>query len=326
MSIPAPTISVIVPAYNVAAYLGECLKSIVDQDFSDFELILIDDASTDATPALIESWSQRDERIRSFRVEVNNPADARNFGIEKARGDYLAFVDSDDWVEKNYLSYLLSLFEYAPEALMVGCAHVVVRGANVRPGPTCEGDYAVLSPEEAFESVLYHGFVNVSPWAKLFKCEMFNELRFPSGRYSEDTHLFGHLLLNIQSYVFGAKALYSYRIHEDSETTTSFTKRNLDFIVSVDELCNCALSLSPTFEAAALRRKSHARLAILKLMESVDGKAKQDRERLRQDVLATSREVLADPNCPRRDKLAIRLLRFGFVPFYLAWKLYMLLR
>lgn len=103
-----PTISVIVPVYNTEKYLGECVQSILNQIFTDFELLLIDDGSTDQSGAICDTYALQDKRVKVFHKENGGVSSARNMGLDEARGEWIVFVDSDDWVANSYFSELLS--------------------------------------------------------------------------------------------------------------------------------------------------------------------------------------------------------------------------
>ena len=100
------TISIIIPIYNVESYLRKCLDSIIEQSFPYFELLLINDGSTDASTQICQEYVEKDDRIRYFEKENGGVSSARNFGIKHSRGEYITFIDSDDWIEPNYLEIL----------------------------------------------------------------------------------------------------------------------------------------------------------------------------------------------------------------------------
>lgn len=109
-----PEISVIVPVYKVEKYLDRCIESIVNQTYPDLELILVDDGSPDNCPALCDAWAERDERIRVIHKKNGGLSSARNAGMDVMCGKYVCFIDSDDWIELNFLEVLRSLFEKYP--------------------------------------------------------------------------------------------------------------------------------------------------------------------------------------------------------------------
>ena len=107
-----PTISIIVPVYNSEKYLGACIDSILSQYFRDFELILVDDGSRDSSPHICDDYTQKDSRVKVIHKENGGVSAARNDGLDIAKGEYVTFIDSDDWVERDYLSTLSNYRNY----------------------------------------------------------------------------------------------------------------------------------------------------------------------------------------------------------------------
>lgn len=105
----SPRISVIVPVYNAEKYLTQCVESILRQDFTDFELLLINDGSKDKSGLICDEYAQKDQRVKVFHKENSGVSSTRNLGIDKAQGEYIAFIDSDDYVDSNYLSILTNV-------------------------------------------------------------------------------------------------------------------------------------------------------------------------------------------------------------------------
>lgn len=112
-------ISIIIPVYNVSQYLNECIKSVVNQSYKDFECILIDDGSSDGSEIICDQWTQHDNRIRVIHQPNQGVSKARNKGIAEAQGEYIAFIDSDDWIDSNYLNTLLRPIEESNVDLVV---------------------------------------------------------------------------------------------------------------------------------------------------------------------------------------------------------------
>ena len=320
-----PLVSVIVPVYRVEAYLEKCVLSILGQDMKDFELILVDDGSPDVSGAICDRFAREDKRVRTVRKEYGGVSDARNAGIEAARGEYLAFVDADDYVEPTYLSYLLALMHKAPGCRVCQANHCVERNGKTLPEHPVE-DTIVLSVRDAFESVLYHDRVDVSVWGKLYERSVFDNLRFPKGKLYEDTYLFGNILLETPIYVYGGQPQYHYVQRKNSIVNQGLTDYTIQFVEAAERLTDIARRSFPDLDAACLRRLTHARLSVLRYMDHCPEKYIAQRDNLRQEVLRSATAVCANEKTPRRDKLAIRLLQLGYGPFYTSWKIYNLLR
>lgn len=317
-----PKVSIILPVYNVEAYLDRCFESICEQSFSDFEVLAVDDGSTDNSGIICDEWARKDSRIIALHKNNGGLSDARNYGLDRAQGEYFTCIDSDDFVTSDYLQTLLSLFKYAPGCLMVGAGHYIVRCNNNSLDYHSGQEVTVLSRRDAFSSVLYHGIVNVSAWAKMYHKSLFKDLRYPVGRIYEDTYIFGHLLNMTPFFVFSSKPVYYYCKRNDSIVSGEYDFKRLQFIDAVDKLVQEAKECDSSLQNACLRREIHARLSVLRYMGNVKGADLILRRKLRNEVLSQADAVCNDKLTPRRDKIAIRLLKFGFYPYYLCWSLY----
>ena len=316
-----PLISVIVPIYNCERYLGRCIESIVQQDYSHFELILVDDGSTDQSGAVCEHWADRDSRIKVFHKENGGQSSARNLGLDRAVGDFISFVDSDDYVTHDYLSFLLSLFPDSDDCSITACNHYIVR--NGRPAPSASEDTdRVFSAKEALENTLFHGCVDISPCGKLYKKAVFEDLRFPEGRIFEDTWLFGEIIARTDRLVFGRRGCYYYVIHDDSTVRKAFSPRNLQYIEAAEKLASDAMKYGQDMRVGGIRRINHARLSVLRYMEHCGKEYLTLKKTLREDILKDAPRYLDDPRTPKRDRIAVALLRRGWFTFYFGWKAY----
>ncbi len=316
-----PKISVILPIYKVEPYLDRCVDVLLRQTHTDLELILVDDGSPDRCGALCDAWAEKDGRVRVYHKENGGLSDARNYGIDRATGEYLSFVDPDDTVTEHYLSYLLRLMQEKEGTLLSACNHNVVRGDRKKANNALSAP-RILSRKEAFEEVLYHGDLDVSAWGKLYHKSLFQTLRFPKGRLYEDSFVFGEVLSMLSHVVVGPEAHYDYIQREGSIVSGSFSEKRLQFIDSVSRLCDYALSCSASLQPAVLRRMTHARLSVLRYMSGCDRAFYPLRARLRDEILAVADSVLSDPRTPKRDRIAISTLRMGFPLFFAAWRLY----
>ena len=319
-----PLISVIVPVYKVEKYLDRCVESVLSQDCRNIELLLVDDGSPDRCGEMCENWAKKDDRIRVFHKQNGGLSSARNCGLDHACGEYVSFIDSDDWVSNDYLSYLLRLCR--DDCSVTACNHLIIRGGKQKANYETEKDVIVLDARSAYEEVLFHGCVDVSGWGKLYKREVFEKLRYPEGRLFEDTYLFGEILNQTQILVYGSRPCYYYEMHEESIVNKGFSEKNLQYIEAAERLARFAVEADPELRVGAVRRVNHARLSVLRYMEHCDKKYWTIRSELREAVLADAPFYIKDARTPKRDRFAVELLRLGIKPFYLGWNLYGKLR
>ena len=178
-----PLISVIVPIYKVEKYLDRCVESIVNQTFSDIEIILVDDGSPDNCGKMCDEWAKKDARIKAFHKENGGLSDARNFGIEHSTAEFLIFIDSDDFIEPQMLEVLYGLItEHGADVAVCGLYNCYKSGRFAR----CTDDNIIVCDgKKALEYVLIGDRMSVEAPTKLIKREVLGDLRFLKGKTSE---------------------------------------------------------------------------------------------------------------------------------------------
>ena len=202
-----PLVSVVVPAYNVRKYLDRCVESLLAQTFPHFELILVDDGSADGTGERCDEWARRDSRIRVIHQPNSGQAAARNRAVERCAGEWVAFVDADDFVDAGYLEYLLRLTR-DHGADLSSCGLFETDG---RPIPPSAGDSVdVLGPSEACLRLLRGEGLMDGPCCKLFRRDSLLACPFPEGRVYEDTAVMGRLVHSATRVAVGSRTLYGY--------------------------------------------------------------------------------------------------------------------
>lgn len=169
MDIPGyPLISVIVPVYNVERYLDQCMHSLVRQSYANLEIIVIDDGSTDSSGRKCDAWAERDSRIRVIHQANKGLADARNTGLDTARGDYIGFVDSDDYTLPDMFSTMMrNIWESEADLSIISYERENPDGGIY--SNALFGQKLVMTSEDAFKYVNMHGYFYVVAWDKLAK-------------------------------------------------------------------------------------------------------------------------------------------------------------
>ncbi len=230
-----PLISVIVPVYQVEAYLDRCMASLLAQTYENLEIILVDDGSPDGCPGLCDSYAQKDRRVRVIHQDNRGLSGARNTGIEAAGGDYLAFVDSDDYVSRDFIRTLYELLEET------GCAISQCRFAYVKGEPlrgTKDRDYHMYRGESLMGQ-LYgpeeEATCFVVAWNKLYKRELFAGIRYPLGRIHEDEATTYRLFHEGKKLVFTERILYGYYTENAGSITAVFSRKRLQWLTAQEE-------------------------------------------------------------------------------------------
>lgn len=197
-------VSVIVTVYNTEKYVEECIDSLINQTYKNIEIILIDGGSTDKTPEICHKYESKYKNIRLVQKENEGVSSARNRGIKEATGDYILFVDGDDWIESNTIETLVWLEEENEADI----AFIIKEGHTYSTGEVLIDDG---------KKMLLH-ILNVSAveiWGKLFKKQLFDDIRFPEGKLHEDLYTMPTIFLKCKKVVAYHKGLYHYRIRED---------------------------------------------------------------------------------------------------------------
>ena len=221
-----PEISIIVPVYNVEKYLNECIDSILAQTFPDFELILVDDGSPDNCPALCDAAAAKDKRIRVIHKKNGGQSTARNAGLDAARGEWIAFVDSDDTITPDYCAKLYAAVRQTG-AQIAACNYRQVDES----GQPLKEQYLhvraeVLDQKEALEHCTLLPYMVV--WNKLFHAAIFETLRFRENLIYEDTILMAQAIEQTEKVVNIPDQMYLYRKVRGSTMNSKVTLRNLD--------------------------------------------------------------------------------------------------
>lgn len=243
-------ISVIVPCYNVAPYLQRCVDSILNQTYSNFELILVDDGSTDETGTLCDKLLQADERIKVVHKHNGGLSDARNAGIDVAAGDFLSFVDGDDYLELN--AYELMVTEMQDADVSLVSAGIIIEDIKGNKSTLMNDSRVLLSKEEAFINLLGNNrTIGQSSCNKLFRHELFNQLRYKKGVINEDTQLLPFLLDISNKILLLNKPVYHYIKRNGSLTQSAFSMWKYNGIKHADETMNLCKKKYPSLVSYA---------------------------------------------------------------------------
>ena len=229
-----PKISIIVPVYNVERYLEKCIDSILNQTFRDIELILVDDGSTDNSGIICDRYKNKDDRIIVIHKDNGGLSSARNTGINVAKGDFIGFVDSDDYIDENMYYKLYYL------CIKNGCEISVCKFANEIDGKSInlrENEYTHIMNNEDGMKELFKGILyRFSACNKLFKSDLFKEVAFPEGRIHEDLSTTYRLFGNVNKVGYINYEGYVYVKRSNSILTCKYSRKRLDAFIGWSEI------------------------------------------------------------------------------------------
>lgn len=209
-------ISVIVPIYNVEKYLRKCIKSIINQTYQNLEIILVDDGATDNSGEICEEYAKKDNRIKVIHKVNGGLSDARNAGIEVATGDYIGFVDSDDYIAEDMYQYLLDLLLLNQADISI-CGYELVEENKIQNIKKIIADRKeIWDSKKAIIELLKQEKVHDYAWNKLYKKQLFDQVKYPYGRKMEDLGT-TYQLFELSNYiVLGNQKKYFYLQREGS--------------------------------------------------------------------------------------------------------------
>lgn len=224
-----PLISVIVPVYKTEAYLDRCVQSIADQTYKNLEIILVDDGSPDNCPAICDAWAEKDSRVKVVHKQNGGSAQARNVGLELASGQYIGFVDSDDFVlPEMYTRLYQSLID--TDSDIAECGYYTVINDASFPETHCSSKLTVLNTVQALEEHIRNRRCTQVVWNKLYRKETIDSVRFIEGKTIDDEFFTYRVLANATQVAVLDQTLYCYRQQPDSIMHQKFSMKRLQAI------------------------------------------------------------------------------------------------
>ena len=225
-------ISVIIPVYKVENYLCRCVDSVLEQTYTNMEIILVDDGSPDNCPVMCDEYARQDSRVKVIHQENAGLSGARNAGIDMAQGQWLAFVDSDDYLAEDFLERLYQACVDTGSSLSV-CRWEYVRGETIPEHGT--GETRVYTGREMLANLYVpDGAYFVVAWNKLYRKELFEDIRYPLGRIHEDEATTYRIYDKVKKAAYVDRSLYGYFVTPVS-ITRGFNPKRMDWVTAVAE-------------------------------------------------------------------------------------------
>ena len=342
-------IDVIIPIYNVERYLEKCIDSIINQTYKDFKLLLVDDGSTDKSGEICDKYAERYEFIRVIHKENGGASDARNRGLEESDSEYIAFLDSDDYIDMHYLEILYEILSKNHADLAVcsmrnvldeqsGKRHFQEKaassaksmkvgrgfGINVVSPTEFISKAEVISKAEAYRRMLVGDDMFVCSCSKLYRRSLFNGVRYPVGEISEDAYIINQIVENSSRIVCTRYAGYFYVRRKGSAWHQGMTPMHKAAVRNAKRLWDFMKEKYPEVEDAAKIFYLNNCIQLINFMVVGSGNAyEKDCRKLRRIVVREWRFFLGSRDTSIVDKGAMVCLLPG-IPFYrLAWRGYL---
>lgn len=260
-------ISVIVPVYNVEKYIDKCIGSLLNQTYKNLEIFLVDDGSTDSSSGICDRYALSDPRIKVIHKENGGQSDARNVALDLISGEYVLFVDSDDFVESEYIEFLYALLKSCDADISICSSKFLNENYEVLKKKVWKFEKKELNNREALFELLHTKYFSCEPWDKLFKSSLFEDIRFPKGKIFEDLGTVYKVFLKSSKVVFGNKAYYNYLCRNGSTMNDTFRISRLQSAYFVEEMVQVVTEKYPDLKKMGDCRRFTTYVGLLRLVD-----------------------------------------------------------
>lgn len=316
-------ISVIVPIYNVEKYLDRCVKSLINQTYKNIEIILVDDGSPDKCPEMCDYYATEDYRIKVIHKENGGLSDARNVGIEKSTGSYISFVDSDDWVEEDFIEELYNNIKRENADISI-IGYTLIWDSGKRITYSDNNDYFVYNQEYAIKELLKQKKFQCMVCQKMYKRDIFSDIKFPLGKIYEDVAVSLPTFLKADKVVFSGDPKFYYFQRENSIVNEKFSKEKLYFLDCCKEIIDYSNNHNKIFDKEAHNFYLRALLMLLlQLYSDVRTRNSEICKQLEKEVRKNKKHIFVNPYIDFKKRIALFmiLVRFPRRLLYKVWRL-----
>lgn len=312
-------VSVIVPIYKVEKYLKRCIDSIIHQTYINLEIILIDDGSPDSCPEICDQYGNSDERICVIHKKNGGPSAARNIGLDIATGDYIVFVDSDDFMKLNAIEVWVQECEEQDADMVIGNFMSYYSGSDVDKSEW-KNDMVILNSQSALEKMFLEDDRLCAPWGKLYKRNLFSAIRYPEDFFlAEDMFIICDVFDKARKILYDKNIFYYYNQEGTSLVRSEFNIKKLSRVKAAREWLAFADKKYPDLHQAALYRYM---LIIINqctpLLESKEKAAQQYLESYSGEIARLYTQYVECPYSDRKNTLKAYLLanrKYGLYRF-----------
>lgn len=250
-----PLVSVVVPVYNQKNFLDKCLESIKKQTYSNLEVLLIDDGSNDGSEEICDRWRKRDNRIHIFHVKNGGLSYARNIGLNKATGDLITFVDSDDWVDRNMISQMVkTMIHYEVDLTFINYDELLSEN-NIKKAKAQNNLVTIYTRKDVIKFILEGKKLTNHVWRGIYKSKLIKSNIFPEGKNYEDMYSMLEFIRPCKKIAILNDVLYHHRLNEKAITNTWNYSNCMDYCNASFHEAELALNLYPEFRSDVVTSK-----------------------------------------------------------------------
>lgn len=306
-----PLVSIIVPVYKVEDYVERCVNSILSQTYQNLEVILVDDGSPDSCGAICDRFASHDDRVKVIHQENQGQSAARNHAALEAKGEYIVFVDSDDFISEDHVECLLKMLLKHDADIAIASLFYYYEGQPV-PVPSGGDQVKEMNAEEAIIAMNYNRGFGAMPWSKIYKKELILAHPYPVGVIYEDLATTYKIFSDAQKLVYCNKRIYYWSQRAGSTMHRQFSERQLNGLKAVKEQIQFVKQKHP-----AVLPSAHARY-VFKLIELIEIalNSTDSRQffRMLKKEMRYAGEVLKNPHVKKSLKLRLVAVQIGYLP------------
>ena len=288
-------VSIIVTIYNVEQFLDRCIDSVVKQTYKNLEIILVNDGSTDSSLEICKRWKNKDKRIILVNKKNGGLSDARNSGIDKSNGEFLYFLDSDDFIENNTIELMMKkMAEHNSEIVISNRYHYYDNGKKIIKFKMEKNDL-ILDTETSLFELNNFKYYDMSACSKLFKKDLFEQIRFPIKKLCEDFYVMYKILEKSKTIIYISTPLYYYYQREGSISKNK--NMNIDFVIAAKEQMEYLEEKYPKLKNCVRSTYASANMTVYNQVLRAGGKVDRDkRKQLQREVKKYIKYVLKNEN------------------------------
>lgn len=315
-------ITVVVPIYNVEKYLNKCIESILKQTYTNLEIILVDDGSTDNCGKICDEFADKDKRIIVIHKKNGGLSDARNTGINIAKGKYITFIDSDDFITENAIELLYNNIVKYRKEISVGLINTFTNENGIKINKKNEIIW-VYDREQAMEQLLYNSIYTSSTAGKLFETKLFKNIRFPYGKKYEDLATVYKLVFESNGVVISNQIVYNYfTARQGSIMNEKFSPTRMDALYYTEDILKFIKEKIPDIEdAAIIRLVIECRDILVEIPNKEE--YKEYEEYAYKYIKKYKLKTIFNKKLPLKRKVSLLPILFGKKSIKIAWKLKM---
>lgn len=315
-----PLISIVIPIYNVEKYLKRCIKSVISQTYSNLEIFLVDDGSTDKSGEICDEYAKIDKRINVIHKKYGGVSNARNVALNLFSGDYIAFVDSDDFVACDFIEYLYGLICYAQGDISFAGEQSIANEVQIKDSN--QKEKIILYAEDAIKKMLCDKGCSHNVWGKLYERKLWLHNRFTEGIIYEDYDVIYKVFSDSLITVYGEAKKYYYCIRDNSIMTMKLNEKTFDLLRISNKVTYYLINRYDDIEIEAFRLNIVTHCKVLKnILDDGFDKYNDTQKKIIRHIKINGKRLLFSNKVEFKDKIKIIAIFCNKFLFYSLYKM-----